>query len=71
MAPMSLSSVEIRMKILSGNYYNFKKLSVLTQTISFLFNCAYLENVFLTILTAIWNNIAAKSLLLSQVPNGR
>ena len=55
MAPISLSSLEIRIKVLSPNYYNFKKLSVLTQTISFLFNCTYLKNVFLTILTALWN----------------
>ena len=55
MAPISLSSLEIRMKVLSPNYYNFKKLSVLTQTISFLFNCTDLKNVFLTILTAVWN----------------
>ena len=55
MAPIRLSSLEIRMKVLSPNYYNFKKLSVLTQTISFLFNCTYLKNVFLTILTAVWN----------------
>ena len=54
MAPTSLSSLEIRMKVLSPNYYNFKKFSVLTQTISFLFNCAYLKIVFLTILTAVW-----------------
>ena len=47
MAPISLSSLEIRMKVLSPNYYNFKKLSVLTQTISFLFNCAYLKKRFL------------------------
>ena len=47
MAPVSLSSLEIRTKVLSSNYYNFKKLSVLTQTISFLFNCVYLKNVFL------------------------
>ena len=55
MAPISLSSLEIRMKVLSPNYYNFKKLSVLTQNISFLFNCAYLKNVFLTNFTAVWN----------------
>ena len=38
MVPVSLSSLEIRMKVLSLNHYNFKKLSVLTQTISFLEN---------------------------------
>ena len=38
MVPISLSSLEIRMKVLSLNYYNFKKFSVLTQTISFLEN---------------------------------
>ena len=47
MASISLSSLEIIMKVLSPNYYNFKKLSVLTQTISFLFNCAYLKKRFL------------------------
>ena len=52
--PISVSSLEIRMTVLSPNYYGFKKLSVLTQTISFLFNCAYLKNVFLT-MTAVWN----------------
>ena len=45
MAPISLSSLEIRMKVLSPNYYNFKTLSVLTQTISFLFKCSHLKNV--------------------------
>ena len=38
MPPISLSSLEIRMKVLSLNYYNFKKFSVLTQIISFLEN---------------------------------
>ena len=52
--PISVSSLEIRMTVLSPNYYNFKKLSVVTQTISFLLNCAYLKNVFLT-MTAVWN----------------
>ena len=55
MAPISLSTLQIRMKVLRPNYCNFNKLSVLTQTISLLFNCAYLKNVFLTILTAVWN----------------
>ena len=41
--PISVSSLEIRMTVLSPNYYNFRKLSVLTQTIRFLFNCAYLK----------------------------
>ena len=55
MVPISLSSLEIRMKVSSQNYCNFKKLSVLTQNISFLFNCAYLKNVFLTNFTAVWS----------------
>ena len=38
MVPISLSSLEIRMKVLSLNYHNFKKFSVLTQVISFLEN---------------------------------
>ena len=34
---------------------DFKKLSVLAQTISFLYSCAYFKNVFVTIFTAVWN----------------
>ena len=64
MAPISLSSLEIRIKVLSPNYYNFKKISVLTQTISFLFNCAYLKNVFLTILTAVCTHPALRKYIL-------
>ena len=55
MAPISLSSLETRMKVLSPNYYDFKNLSVPTQTFSFLFHCMYLKSVFLTILKAVWN----------------
>ena len=55
MFPISFNSLETRMKVLSQNFYNFKKFSVLAQTISFSFNCAYFKNVFLTILTAVWN----------------
>ena len=52
---MSPIGLETRMKVLSLNYHKFKKLLVLAQTISFLYNCAYSKNIFLTILTAVWN----------------
>ena len=55
MSPISLSSLEARMKVLSPNYYNFKKPPVLAQTISSMYNCACFKNVFLTILTTVWN----------------
>ena len=48
-------SLERRMKILSPDYYNFKKLSVLAQTFGSLCNSAYFKNTFLTILIAVWN----------------
>ena len=35
-SPIGLDSLETRMKVLNPNCYNFKKLSVLAQTISFL-----------------------------------
>ena len=55
MSPIGLNSVEKRMKVSSPNCYNFKKLSVLVQTIRSLYKSAYFTNVFLTILTAVWN----------------
>ena len=51
MSPIGLNSLESRMKVLSSNCYYFKRLSVMAQTIRFLYNSAYFENVFLTILT--------------------
>ena len=55
MSAIGLSSPESRMKILSLDCYNFKKLSVLSQTIRSLYNSAYFKNAFLTILIAVWN----------------
>ena len=49
MSPIGLNSLETRMKVLRLNCYNFKKLSLLAQTIRALYNSAYFENVFLTI----------------------
>ena len=40
---------------LKPKLFNFKKLSVLAQTIRSLYNSAYFKNVFLTILIAAWN----------------
>ena len=53
MSPTGLSSVERRMKVSSPNCYNFKKPSVLAQTIVSSHNSAHLENFFSTILTAV------------------
>ena len=55
MSPIGLSSLETRMKILRPNCYNFKKLSVLAQTVGSLCNSASFKNAFLTILIAVWN----------------
>ena len=54
---IGLSSLETRMKILSLDCYNFKKLSVLAQTFGSLYNSAYLKIAFLTISIAVWNVI--------------
>ena len=43
--------------------YDFKKHSVLAQTISFLYNSAYSLNAFLTILTAFWNISVSKTMV--------
>ena len=42
------------MKVSNPDCYNFKKPSVLAQTIGSSHNSAYFKNVFLTILTAVW-----------------
>ena len=55
MSPIALSSLVRRMKVSSPNCYNFKKPSVQAQTIRSLHNSAYLKNVFLAILTAVWS----------------
>ena len=55
MSLIGLNSLETRIKILSRNCYDFKKLSVPTQTIRSLYSNACFENVFLTILIAVWN----------------
>ena len=47
MSPIRFSSLEIRMKVLSPDYYNFKKLSVLSQTIRSLYNSVYFLKRFL------------------------
>ena len=55
MSPIGLSSLETRMKVLSPNYYNFKKPLMLAHTIRASYNIAYFKNVFLKILTAVWS----------------
>ena len=55
MSPIGLSSLGTRMKILSPDCYNFKKLSVQAQSIRSLCNSAHFKNAFLTILIAVWN----------------
>ena len=48
-------SKETRTNILGPNCYDFKKLSVLAQTIRSLYNSLDFKKVFLAILTAVWN----------------
>ena len=55
MSPERLNSLETKIKVLSQNCDNFKKPSVLAQTIGSSHNSAYFKNVFLTILTAVWS----------------
>ena len=55
MSPKGLNSLEKRMKVSSPNCYNFKKPSVLAQTIRSSHNSSYFKKVFLTILTAVWS----------------
>ena len=55
MSPIGFSSLETRIKILSPEWYNFKKLSVLVQTFGYLCNSAYFKNASLKILMAVWN----------------
>ena len=47
--------LETRMKVSSPNYYNFKKPSILAQTIRSSYNSAHFKNVFLKTLTAVWS----------------
>ena len=55
MSPVGLSSLETRMKILSPDCYNLKKLLVLAHTVRSLCNNACCKSAFLTILIAVWN----------------
>ena len=55
MSPIGLNSLETKMKVLSPNCHDFKKLSVRSQTIRSLCNCTYFQNVFLKILIAVWD----------------
>ena len=55
MSPIGLNSLETRMKVSSPNYYNFKKPSILAQTIRSSYNSAHFEYVFLKTLTAVWS----------------
>ena len=52
MSLIDLSSLVTRMKALSSNCYDFKKLPVLAHTISFFYNY---KNVFSTVLKAVRN----------------
>ena len=54
MSPIGLNSLETKMKVSIPNRYDFKKPSILAQTIRSLHNGAYFKSVFLTILTAVW-----------------
>ena len=47
--------LETRMTVSSPNYYNFKKPSILAQTIRSSYNSAHFKNVFLKTLTAVWS----------------
>ena len=53
MSPISLNSLETRMKVSSLNYHDLKKPSILAQTTRSSHNSAYFKNVFLTFLTAV------------------
>ena len=55
MSPIGLHSLETRIKDSSPNCYNFKKPSILVQTIRSSHNSAYFKNIFLTILIAVGN----------------
>ena len=60
MSPIGLNFLETRMKVSSPNCYDFKKPSILAQTIRSLHSeifqkRSYFKNVFLTILTAVWS----------------
>ena len=52
---MDLNSLETRMKALSPDSYNFKKPSMLAQTIRSSNNSTYFKDVFFTTLTAAWS----------------